>query len=84
MPVTLPSIDRLLAKIDRELAPPFQLPVGGPVVEPFEAPWCWADWTPGSGLPAYASPGGYYCGLRGQEKLAGLCGVHYDLTAPDA
>ncbi len=85
MGVTVPSIDRMLAEIDRALAPPFQLPVGGPVVPPFEAPWCWADWTPGSGLPAYPSAGGYYCGLKGYDALAGLCGHHYALkTAPDA
>lgn len=85
MGVTLPSIDRSLAEIDRALAPPFQLPVGGPVVEPFEAQWCWGDWTPGSGMPAYPSSSGYYCGLRARRDLLDLCAYHYELfTTPDA
>lgn len=77
MGVTIPSIDRALAQIDRVLAGHTALPVGGPVVPPFEAQWCWADWTPGSGLPAYASAGGYYCGLTPHDELAGLCNVHH-------
>lgn len=65
---------RIAADIGRAL---FTLPAGGPVREPFEAQWCWADWTPGSGLPAYPSAGGYYCGLHGRYELAGLCNVHH-------
>lgn len=83
--VTVPSIDRMLAEINRVLAPPFRLPVGGPVVKPFEAKWCWADWEPGSGMPAYPSPSGYYCGLRARRDLLDLCAYHHaKKTAPDA
>jgi hypothetical protein len=73
--VTVPSIDAMLAEIDRALAPPFVLPIGGPVTSLGE--WCWKD-----KLKFFAFHGTTFivpCGaISGGDEMLGLCPAHYD------
>lgn len=68
MGVTLPSIDRELAQIDRLLAESeFRLPVGGPVGD--RPVYCWAA----------GRVRGYGCSTEVEdwEATIGLCTPHY-------
>lgn len=74
MGVTLPSIDAMLAEIDRALSAPLQLPAGGPVTPTGE--WCWADKA-----STFAYTGTTIivpCNTLAGENDIGMCDYHYE------
>lgn len=74
MGVTLPSIDAMLAEIDRALTAPLQLPDGGPVATTGD--WCWADKR-----STFAYTGTTIivpCTDLAGENGIGLCDPHYE------
>lgn len=82
MGVTLGSIDRMLAEVDRVLAGPRSMPVGGPVKPVPEANFCWKD-SESPIHPGHVRP----CGTLlpyGWELTMGLCPPHYLELVVDA
>ncbi len=82
MGVALPSVDRMLAQIDRELAPSFRLPVGGPLVE--RPAKCWADFSSVPWAQLLEGKPELYASLHNlsgcsadPETTVGLCLPHY-------
>ena len=74
MGVTLPSIDAMLARIDRALAPPFVLPIGGPV--PVNGAFCWRDRP--STVRLHGGHMIVCCDVIAGDNALEMCQPHYD------